>query len=57
MTRDMHRLAFLEINIVDWQLLYCGHLKEFDKSRLHYIECEQEEGMSDFVNDKICSFL
>lgn len=57
MTRDMHRLAFLEINVVDWQLLYCGHLKEFDKSRPHYIECEQEEGMSDFVNDKICSFL
>lgn len=53
----MHRLAFLEINIVDWQLLYCGHLKELDKSRPEYIDNEQELGMSEFVNDKICSFL
>lgn len=57
MIRDMYRFVFLEINIVDWQFLYCGYLKEFDKSRLDYIDNEQEVGMFEFVNDKICFFL
>lgn len=57
MIRDMYRFVFLEINIVDWQFLYCGYLKEFDKSRSDYIDNEQEVGMFEFVNDKICFFL
>lgn len=57
MIRDMYRFVFLEINIVDWQFLYCGYLKEFDKSRLDYNDNEQEVGMFEFVNDKICFFL
>lgn len=57
MIRDMYRFVFLEINIVDWQFLYCGYLKEFDKSRLEYIDNEQEVGMFEFVNDIICFFL